>query len=87
MCTGAEALLGAQIFGGVTSGLSAAKSLLSGSKPKAVASDPVADAAKAADKAAQDAASAKLESSRRIRANSLLSAYSQDPAAKQTLGA
>lgn len=86
MCTGAEALLGAQIFGGVASGLGAVKSLMSDG-PKAVATDPAADAAKAADKAAQDAARAKLESRRRTRANSLLSAYSEDEAGKATLGA
>lgn len=86
MCTGAEALLGAQIFGGAATGLSAIKSVFSDG-PKATTSDPAADAAKAADKASQEAARAKLESRRRTRANSLLSAYSDDEAGKATLGA
>ncbi|MCC7081993.1 MAG: hypothetical protein IT530_15065 [Burkholderiales bacterium] len=86
MCTGAELLMGAQIFGGVAGGVSALSGAL-GDKPKAMTSDPAADAARASDLASQDAAKAKLDTRRRARANSLLSAYSGDEQGKATLGA
>lgn len=86
MCTGAELLMGAQIFGGVASGVSALTGAF-GDKPKASTANPAADAAKAADMASQEAARAKLDQRRRSRANSLLSAYSTDEQGKSTLGA
>lgn len=88
MC-GPEALLAAQIFGAATSGVGAIKSLVGGDGGGKADSGP--DPQKVADQAAQDAAKAKLEQRRRIRANSLLSQYSgedqaQLQAGKATLG-
>lgn len=72
---------------GAGAGAVSAVTSLAGDKPKAMTSDPVADAARAADLASQDAARAKLDQRRRSRANSLLAAYSGDEQGKATLGA
>lgn len=93
MCAGPDLLLASQIFGGVATGLSAIKGLAGGDKGPAASSMP--DASAAAAQAEQDAAKASLERRRRVRANSLLSAYggAGDPndvttqAGKATLGA
>lgn len=93
MCTGLEILTA---VGAGLSGASALKSL--GAKtPQAVQQNPLADAAAADTKAAQDAAEKKLNQRRAARANSLLSAAGAagdlDPAvvaaggAKTSLGA
>lgn len=82
MCTGMEIAALVSAAATTYSAVSA-----SSSKPAPVMGDPAADAARAADLASQDAAKAKLESRRRMRANSLLSAYSDDDPGKATLGA
>lgn len=75
MCTGAEALLGAQIFGGVVGGVAGLKSLMTKapSMPTVAQTDPVADDAKA--KAAAEATAAQDRASRLklARSASLLS--------------
>lgn len=83
MCTGVE------IAGIVSAAASTAAAVHSMSqKPTASLSDPAADAAKARDQAAQEAAKASLDARRRSRANSLLSSYAADDSAgKATLGA
>lgn len=77
MCAGPEVLAAAQVFGAVTGGLTALKSLTasgpSSAAPEVVRTNPVADDTAAQTKSAQDAEAQKLATRQRARQNSLLS--------------
>ena len=72
MCTGI--LEAAQVFGAITSGASALKGFLGGTKqPDVVRTDPVADDAAAKAQAEQEAQAQAIEQKKKLRQNSLLS--------------
>jgi len=73
MCTGAEFLGFFQMAGAALGAVSSLKSMTGSKSPEIVQAAPVADAAAATDKAAQEAQQKKLAMRRAARANSLLS--------------